>query len=375
MTPHSEFHKTSKGAVVNFTEQGSVDDQAAKWVARLDFDEPSQETLVAFRQWINQSPQHREAFESYVAVWERMNALSQLVPPRELESRRRASNEEHSKRHFSIWGRYSWSAIGTILVVAVVIVARSFTDPSAQIYSTAIGEQESVTLSDGSTVLLNTNSNIEVRYSDQRRVIRLTQGEAHFDVAKNPSLPFEVYAGQGLVRAVGTAFSVHLRKDDVEVVVTEGVVEIDEVSESIGERTSAKLQKTKSSVGDQSAPPVNAQRDAPSQIRAGNLATYDRYTAKHVLLAEIKKLDEKLSWHQGMLVFEDEPLENVVAEVGRYTSTKILIPEHDVRQLKIGGQFRVGDTQAMFEALKISFNIQAEVVSDDLVYLVFSNDQ
>ncbi len=66
MRRYSDFSRTKsynerKGVVVDLTEQGSIDDQAAKWIAKLDFDEPSKETLAAFKQWINQSPEHREA--------------------------------------------------------------------------------------------------------------------------------------------------------------------------------------------------------------------------------------------------------------------------------------------------------------------------
>src|SRR5258708_24248903 len=87
-------------------------------------------------------------------------------------------------------------------------------------YATAIGERKPVTLTDGSKVLLNTDSRIQIDYSAEQRIVRLLQGEAFFEVAHNRARPFLVYAGANVVRAVGTAFSVHVQKSRVAVVVT-----------------------------------------------------------------------------------------------------------------------------------------------------------
>ena len=341
-----------KGAVVDITQQGSIDNQAATWVARLDSEQHNADTLAAFREWINQAPEHRKAFEDYVDVWDQLNILTEMLPP--------GKRTVHKPRWFFVPFATPAALACTTMVLAVSVLLYSLVaGPGIQHYQTTIGEQASFTLPDGSTALLNTDSKITVHYSDQQRRIELDYGEAHFEVEKDQQRPFEVYAGQGLVRAVGTAFSVYLRQDDVEVVVTEGVIEIDTVP--IAEPTTSPAATN--------LPPTTA---AP-KVAAGNQAIYDRHTAKHILLAEMQKLENRVAWHQGLLVFEDEPLANVVEEVGRYTKTKIIIPEQEVRRLKVGGQFKVGDTRAMFEALSISFNIKTEVVSEDLVYLVREN--
>ena len=353
-----------RGAVVDLSEQGSIDDQAARWVARLDFDQPSPETLAAFKQWINQSAEHRQAFESYIDVWDQMNIATELVPP----------SREHSPR--LAWPR-PWLALASVMLVA--IISLQWLTGNSNHYSTAIGEQRSITLPDGSTALLNTNSQINVRYSEQSRTIQLLKGEAHFDVQKNPARPFEVTAGNGLVRAVGTAFTVHLRNDDVEVVVTEGVIEIDSVpppDQAAAQATTPAHSQPATVVnpGQHTAPAVTPTPAQP-RVSAGAFATYDRHTAKHIVLAELEKIEQKTAWQQGLLIFDDEPLEQVVAEVGRYTSTRIVIQGSRLRQFKVGGQFKVGDTEAMFEALQISFNIRAKMIADDLIYLVLDPKQ
>lgn len=345
-------------ADINATRQKSLDDEAAVWVARLDYDEPSEATLRDFKAWVRQSPSHRKAFEGYVEVWEQMNMLSQMVPPRKSESGLG-------------WFAQPFAPLGLAfaVVLGVALLLQQFIAPTNMQYLTQVGEQKTFTLPDGSKALLNTNTEIQVRYTSERRVIYLSQGEAHFTVVKNTEAPFEVHAGQGLVRAVGTAFGVYLRADDVEVVVTEGLVELDTLPVVVS--LQAEQPRLLSDAVPQDVTPNSlATASSLPQIAAGNLAIYGRHTAKHVLLAELEKMDEKISWHQGMLVFDNESLENVVAEIGRYTSTKILIPERNVRELKVGGHFKVGDTEAMFEALLISFNIRAERVAEGLVYLV-----
>ena len=348
------MNSSNKGrVVVGLSEQGSIDDQAAHWVARLDSDELSETTLADFKRWLKQSAEHRQAYEDYVELWDGMNVATELVPP---------SQSRHAGRRLNQTFARSWLAMASVLVVALLSF-QFLNSPLEEVYATAVGEQRSYTLPDGSSALLNTNTRLKVRYTGERRLIDLQQGEAHFAVERDVGRPFEVMAGQGVVRAIGTAFTVYLRSDDVEVVVTEGVVEIGAMA---AEDSAAELEV---------ASPSSEQASSPSRVKAGVFATYDRHTAKHVLLAELEKLEQKTAWQQGLLMFENEPLENVVAEVGRYTDTKILIPEEHVRQLKVDGHFKVGDIEAMFEALKISFNIEAEVVSEGVIYLVLKEKQ
>ena len=105
--------------------------------------------------------------------------------------------------------------------------------PQVADFDTTVGELKSVTLSDGSTVQLNTNSRVEVRFSSAERRVHLTRGEAYFSVAHNPRRPFSVYAANGIVTAVGTAFTVRLREQDaVEVTVEKGRVALSTLSEA-----------------------------------------------------------------------------------------------------------------------------------------------
>jgi transmembrane sensor len=200
------------------------------------------------------------------------------------------------------------------------------------------------------------------------------RGEAHFEVVHNSQRPFEVSAGKGLVRALGTAFTVHIRKVDIEVIVTEGIIELDKAEMSDGElvNMTGKPASAQLSVGSSkvAATELAVPFTVGIEIKAGQKFVYDREVLDMVKLIVADKIEEELSWRQGMLVFKSEPLEKVVEEVSRYTSLKIVIPQRDARELLVGGIFSVGDTESLFEALRESFDINVELAPDGVVYLI-----
>ena len=351
-----------EAAVIAFPENkamnDSVEQQASKWMAKLDNEQVSVQTRQAFKAWVNADPAHRAAFEGVIEFWDDINILSQAQLPRE---QGHTTTEQQSS-----WLSQTRYALASVFTVAIAIALLLFNQaPEPQLYTTAIGEQKTINLSDNSTVLLNTNSQLQVVYSNSKRRLNLISGEAHFEVAHNPQRPFEVYAGKGLVRAIGTAFTVHLRKVDVEVIVTEGTVEIDQAQPT--KLAAVRPDKATANVAEK---PVTHVR-----VKAGNKGVYSRELMDQVKLTVAHQVEEQLSWQKGLLAFDGEPLAEVVAEVGRYTELKIIIPERKVRELKVGGLFKVGDTDSLFEALRDGFDVHVEKVSGDMVYLISSENR
>ena len=376
MSNHSDTHndnhsKDNGGAVLDFPENKSIQTQASEWLAKLDAEQPSKRDLADFKQWVNADSAHRIAFEELVEFWDDMNILTQAVLPRELLTNGLLANElvankllpeQPSQRR--PWYASMQTVMGAaLLAIAAVVATITMQLPSTTIYTTGVGEQKTVQLADNSIVQLNTNSRLEVHYSDSTRRLTLSQGEAHFDVAHNPNRPFEVYAGQGLVRAIGTAFTVHIRKIDIEVIVTEGTVELDRAAQPTIE-TNIKVD-------------TNANSTAKPTVKAsaGSVLTYDKDLLNDVELMVASQLEKQLSWREGMLVFKGEPLQNVVDEVSRYTNLKIIIPERSAREMKVGGLFKVGDTESLFEALRDGFDIHVKEVSNDVVYLISNENR
>jgi transmembrane sensor len=114
---------------------------------------------------------------------------------------------------------------------------------------------------------------------------------------------------------------------------------------------------------------TNVARVAPLvKLKAGQIATFGR-DIKSIQSVERAEIVRQLSWRNGMLRFDGEPLSEVVLEVDRYTTQKIVILDPALRDLRIGGYFKVGETDAMFEALEASFGIHVERINESLVHL------
>ena len=254
-------------------------------------------------------------------------------------------------------------------LIAYQLVAPTFMENNHanHIYATRIGERRSIELEDGSHLWLNTNSQVKVDYTSKSRRIVLNSGEAYFKVAKNPDWPFEVYAGTRMVRAVGTAFSVYRKKDAVEVTVTEGKVDLAAIKKMTSLKTVGTTHKSaNSNKNSASGTDVHVSHEPKDQsellgmLVAGQsivLSDSSKTMAK-AITHDRKELARRLSWRDGLLVFAGEPLSDVVKEVSRYTSMKIEIADKNIQDIRIGGQFQVGKTEALFDVLESGFGLK-----------------
>ncbi len=168
-------------------------------------------------------------------------------------------------------------------------------------------------------------------YGNKARILQLVAGEAYFEVAPDARRPFAVYAGRFAVRALGTAFAVQMLSSGVDLTVTGGQVELASFKTAPATITGA------DSAGLELGPGERAEARVP--LSSGQHAT----VADDVRLIEqidAKGIEKRLSWRDGMLVFDDDPLASVVAEINRYTPTRIVISDPSIRTLKVGGLFQ-----------------------------------
>ena len=270
------------------------------------------------------------------------------------------------------------SVIAVLCLLAIVLVPIYRTQQFMQTngdYVSTLGEIRQQTLADGSVVILNTDSEIQVQYTDDARRVTLLRGEAHFEVASNADWPFEVYAGTGMVKAVGTAFAVRLKQDTVTVTVSEGRVDL------------ATLVTAASVNGDISAGAEAGQDEALRKIGSiglGQIATFssramvaensdnrgiDSADLPAIATLTEQQMTRKLAWREGYLVFSGDPLGDVVDEFNRYVPTKIEIVDPGLSEIRVGGRFKVGELDALLEALESGFNIQVSRLSNDYVQL------
>jgi len=270
---------------------------------------------------------------------------------------------------FEGFGRIGLATAAIVLVFTIVFTVwtrpDSFTTANG-LYATAVGQQQETILADGSVVLLNTNSQIKVEYSTGHRDVHLLQGEAHFTVAKNATLSFRVFAGNGRVQAVGTAFSVYLKNNEVDVTVTEGSVSL--ASFSLFEDSGVQQEKASPDVNTVDLGLLRAGQS--TTIRAAADEEINTTSTLDVIqTVDTEEMTKRLSWRQGLLTFEGDPLEQVVEEISRYTTVSIEITDPAVRAIKIGGQFPVGETDAMLDALEVNFGLRVTRLGQDHILL------
>ncbi|MDB5366233.1 MAG: putative FecR, iron siderophore sensor protein, partial [Rhodospirillales bacterium] len=226
-------------------------------------------------------------------------------------------------------------------LAAVAFIAAELHTPDS--YRTGVGEQRTVSLPDGSEVVLDTDTSLRVVFSEGARRVELAQGQALFQVAKDASRPFTVVAGVGSVTALGTQFVV--RRDPAEMIVTllEGSVEI----------VQAPVAQASPGVAppEVEAPPVQHVVLRPGQQVRGSKAGLARI--------EAPRLDEATAWQSGRLIFADQPLDQVVDEINRYARRhKLRLGDPALRGLRVSGVFDAGHTESFADALAVSLGLR-----------------
>jgi transmembrane sensor len=211
------------------------------------------------------------------------------------------------------------AAVVVVVVLAGLYVEQLASEPR---FRTAIGEQATISLPDGSTMELNSNSAARIAYSPRSRIIHLDRGEAFFKVAHDTQRPFWVVGGGSWVRAVGTAFNVYERGEGVLVTVSEGTVKIGSADSLLG-----------------AIPSDSTVANLPvSILTAGQQADLNGATTTTRKMSS-EELARSVAWRGGRLYFENRPLGDVLDELGRYTPLKLVVRDEALRHLSIGGTF------------------------------------
>ncbi|MBL4765868.1 MAG: FecR family protein [Colwellia sp.] len=336
----------------------SIEAEAASWITVLGREKVTKADMSELKLWLKQSERHRNAFNELTDLWDNLTILKELDDIAE-------SVSTLPDQQSIFWQRRSFLAIAASIFICFIISGSLYWQHLTEFNQqarliTAVGEQRTVILSDGSTVQINTNSQLEIDFSRDKRIIRLLKGEAYFTVAKNKQRPFYVYAGGGLVQAIGTAFNVRLKLfDEIEVTVEEGLVALATLVKKVP-ITSSNIELISSS-----APETET---FLAELSAGQSTTFS-HTVDKIELIQTPALNRKLAWRQGVLAYANEPLLKVIADISRYTNITIEIADPSLRTLPIAGYFRVGEVEALFDSLEITFGLEVKRISKNYVRL------
>lgn len=306
----------------------------------------------AFDAWLASDSGNAALFDEAVALWggieDQAGAPEMVVLRGEaLESARQANMTRWARRRRNFTPRAV--AIAAALLIAVFAGVWSMQMP--QTYRTGVGERQVVVLADGSTVSLDADSLVAVRYTHARRELALKRGRARFSVAKNPLRPFTVTAAGKTVVAVGTEFSVERLGHQVRVILYEGKISVLGQSSPLAAPTAV--------------PIGQARKPADLVLKPGG----ELIMADTAPVAEIEPADlsRSLSWEGGQLVFRNEPLSTAVERVNRYARHKIRLGDAAAGQVLVSGVFAAGDTEAFVDGVTAVFPVKAEPRNDGIV--------
>ena len=335
---------------------------ASAWLARRDRGLTAAEQDGYF-EWLRADPRHGAMIAHLEKTWGALDALSEWRPT---HSTRPNPDLLATPTPFrkSGWARRikypltirTLAAAAAAVVVAGVFVFQSVSPESPPSSGTVrvIPTPERLTLEDGSVVELNHGGKLEIDFSSETRRVRLVRGEAHFTVTKNPARPFIVEANGVAVRAVGTAFNVRHSAAAIEVLVTEGQVQV--------ERSIAVVAA--------SAPtPLPL---APTALVAGERAIVDTTApTAQLVVATVgpTEIAHALSWQGVRLEFAELPLAEVVTEFNLRNRQQLVVDDAATGRLRVGGSFRADNVDGFVRLLEASFGVSAQRRADGALVL------
>jgi transmembrane sensor len=337
--------------ILKLRTRAEIDEEAAAWIWRMDSATVTGADRQAFEAWQRQDPRHRRAMEELSQVWDALDGLAEAKRDEKIATFTNAARQSSRGGH-----RRWWIAAAAMIVMVLAATVWLKTGSEFQTMATAVGQQRSVTLADGSVVTLNTNTILESRLRRRVREVYLRKGEAHFQVAHDQMRPFLVRAGDAVVRAVGTQFEVRLREDEhVDIIVDEGRVEVRAaVSDSGSPRLGTNIRAAV-------IQPVRA-LSAGEQLSTAS----ESYT---VIPVSTQQLSSELAWREGAIVFDGESLSEAIGEIERYTDARIIVTDPEIAALRVGGRFRTGDVQEFFDALQSALPVSVRHAANGTVFI------
>jgi transmembrane sensor len=370
--------------------------EATDWLLRFSEGEVGTAAREEFNDWLRTSPEHVRAYLRVSAFWQEAGHIDGKQGPRDIEVLVARARNDANVVPLALGSHFAEEAAGHaagpfsrpgtrsfvqprrwLIAVAATLVAATgavgiYEHLAGDVYETRIGEQRTVNLPDGSTIILDADSRISVRYGDTERSINLEAGQALFKVASNPARPFIVRSGETSVRAVGTQFDVYRRTTGTTVTVVEGKVAV--VSGKIQQAGGGHVGPSRTTSGH--APGVATL--APVFLAAGEQLTIPEIviaSAELPAAADTPSLpvvrsvsvEQATAWTDGLLMFEGAPLAEVVREFNRQNTRRLVLEDDpELTGLMISGTFPASGSERIVRFLQERFGVVVHETGDEI---------
>nr|WP_295383193.1 FecR domain-containing protein [Pseudoxanthomonas sp.] len=314
-------------------------DSAEGWLARLLSPDCNASDHAAFEDWLAMSSRNALDYAEVERIHQLAGALrvnstlrgAEPIPTTRMPTTRRRRT----------WYRpVAWAAALMLAVGGGLWLLADFQSTPATPYATEIGKQRRVDLPDGSALVLDTNTLVQVVYERSQRRVVLLRGRMQASVAHDANRPFVVTSGIGSVRALGTVFQVERQDGKTVVALLEGRVIVN--TEGHPPRHAIELHPLQQLVYD-------------ADGKLGSPRSIDRNVAE--------------SWTRGRLVFKEERLADLVVEFNRYSHDQLVLSQAELGEIRVSGVFNAGDQSGLLTTLRQGWGVQAKPVGGNRIEL------
>lgn len=320
--------------------------EAREWFIKIHYGGKDDSTTQAFEGWLGAHQDHRRVYEEVCALMQATEKYTNSPEHMEKYSGLLADKADNvvAFRKTPVFRRKFLA--GSIAASLLLLLGFSFTFQlffTDDTYQTAIGEQKTVVLADGSTIKLNTNTKIEVAFSDEARSVTLDFGQAYFIIAKDAARPFTVNFGKGTVTALGTEFEVYNKGPEVVVTLVEGTVKVQ-----------GAIQKSR--------PQTTHKAEEIIMVASEDTAAGTQISLSAESISPVTTADKELinAWQDNQLIFREKSLKYVIAEINRYSTRKIILGQTDLETELVSGVFPIESEEAL-DVIKKFFDMKETV--------------
>lgn len=311
-----------------------IDATAADWVVRLDGRTATPAEQRALEEWLDQDVRHMGAYARARAVYMRFDRMRASTAAARPELAEEAKNINWTRRKVLLWA-------GSGTLAAALSGLTLLRQASVQEFSTRIGEMRRESLSDGSSITLNTGTTLAVRYTERLREVKLLYGEVLVEAAADPLRMFKLDVLGTSITTAAAAFAVRLlKREGMQVMVQQGQVQVFEPAMSTKAVTlqANTLALPPVAVGPQeAAAPLVAERIDPTEV------------------------ERRLAWQRGQLSFEDVTLDYALQEFSRYGAVRVVIDDPSIANLKVVGLYSSSDPVGFARAVSVSLGLRLEM--------------
>lgn len=324
-------------------EAEAIEMAASEWLARREEGPLSPTEQTAFDAWLAADPRHAAAVAELAAAWQTFDGLRgypRAAAPADPEF---FARPPAFRRRPAVW---TAAAAAVLVLAAAMFVFQRGSGPDTTPVAVATASRV-LRLADGSEIELKPGSRVVPLFTAAERRVDLVQGEAYFSVVRDAARPFIVEARGVAVRALGTAFNVRVEASAVEVLLTEGRVQV-------------------------AGPTVSASAPPPVVLVPGQrtlVSTAAAVTEPAVESLAPAEIDRALAWQTSRLSFDATPLAEVVAQFNRHHGRTVITLDPALASLPVSGRFRAGNLESFVELLESGFHLAVERRSNGDVFL------